>query len=354
MLSKLKKYYREAYAMGHYPGVLDSISGGRRKLIYYGYLGDGNLGDEMVFWAAREVFKDFDLIPIKRLMPLEYLKFKSDPSRVVGVVLGGGTLFNALPALLLTPFADAGLPFFVHGTGVKEGYERGGWEFLQKVDLFGGVRGKRSEEKLVGTLDLPIIGDAALALRTRFRTDNFASGRKRVILNFGQHYMSELPEGFVDVCVEFITSNKEYDFTFVPFFDTDFQLGNLLKKRAPQLEVVPIPRTCEELSAILVRGILCIGQRLHFVVAAAMCERPCVSISYEDKHLDFLESVGLTDCSISLNEVTVQTMSGLLERPPEPDFPRVRDRISRFLDSQEKMAADFIEATKSRTAPVSS
>ena len=73
-LRSLAKYHEEAYQLGHFPS-LTSLLGKQKIYAYYGFLGDRNFGDELVYEAAKRLFHPAILLPIKRRMPAELALF---------------------------------------------------------------------------------------------------------------------------------------------------------------------------------------------------------------------------------------------------------------------------------------
>ncbi|MFN3380715.1 MAG: hypothetical protein ACK41O_14765, partial [Runella zeae] len=63
---KIKSYIVEAYLLNHYPSLLSFLLTKKQILVYYGFLGDKNFGDELVYESAKILFCDFMLIPYKK------------------------------------------------------------------------------------------------------------------------------------------------------------------------------------------------------------------------------------------------------------------------------------------------
>src|SRR3954468_21121507 len=94
---KIKSFYREAYSLGHFPAFLELLTTKKRCIVYYGFLGDQNFGDELVFEASKKLFDNSILIPYKKRMPLLIKLFCNFfISKIDGVLIGGGTLIGPI------------------------------------------------------------------------------------------------------------------------------------------------------------------------------------------------------------------------------------------------------------------
>ena len=95
LIKKLKIFYKEAYQLEHFPSFIKILFTNTKIFIYYGFLGDGNFGDELVFEASKELFKPHILLPYKKRMPIILKLFAHlFISKIAGVIVGGGTLIG--------------------------------------------------------------------------------------------------------------------------------------------------------------------------------------------------------------------------------------------------------------------
>ena len=292
------------------------------RVKYIGWCGHGNLGDEALFAA------------IKQLMPSLAFDVACESSAGPppdAVLLGGGTLIRAEHYRRSAQKGiDANIPVFSFGTGV--GVERGfladGRADYQEVMVRWGetlnrlesvtVRGPQSQRLLVRLgVGLRIIGDPALVLGTR--PGDAASGSKP-----GGHGTIGINAGYIST----------------PFGDWDqikraiFGVAEALARKGFPLEFPPMRRA--GLPALLV-GSRCtrdtrvawisrctprrskrissysslVGMRLHALVLAAAHGVPFVGIAYRGRVLDFCESIDALELAI---EPGLATTSSLLER----------------------------------------
>src|SRR3954468_17291416 len=95
LLHKIRSYYKIAYTMDHFPSIIKLLLTNKKIFAYYGFLGDGNFGDELVFESCKKLFNPHILVPLRKRMPLSMILFtRIFKNRFSGIVIGGGTLFN--------------------------------------------------------------------------------------------------------------------------------------------------------------------------------------------------------------------------------------------------------------------
>ena len=170
LIHKAKNFYQQAYTTGHFPPVRQLFFGEQKVFAYYGFLGDRNFGDELVFESAKKLFYPNILLPVRRKMPLlQAFYAKACKGRIAGLVVGGGTLIGPLwEREFFESLVELAKPVYVHGTGVRENIERSdGWKHMLSGKVYGGVRGPHSAENLGEIFrQVLITGDAAFASGT--------------------------------------------------------------------------------------------------------------------------------------------------------------------------------------------
>ncbi len=305
-LSKFKTFYREAYLLGHFPSVIKLLFTRKKIFGYYGFLGDQNFGDELVFEAAKNLFAPHLLIPFKKRMPLfHHLFFMFFNSKISGLVIGGGTLigkkfrfFDEFFKLLASE-----KPIFFHGTGVRESlvYHKGWGEILKK-ESYGGIRGPLSREKLKTMgIGARIVGDAAFSLVNSEQISNSQKKSKNVLINFGTHIAFEgETKSRIEIkkFIEYLLK-KGYEVQYLPFHKIDLQLGIDLKKSFPQISLLEIPVNYSKALNIFENSRFAVGERLHFNIMASIAGCHFLSVNYGDKHEDFLASLNMPQCGFN-------------------------------------------------------
>jgi polysaccharide pyruvyl transferase WcaK-like protein len=274
----------------------------KKKLIYYGFLGDGNFGDELVFMATKKLFKDCVIIPYQRHMPIFtklYCKLFKDS--MYGVIIGGGTLIRGFSAdkTYYKKLISMGKPIFYHGTGVDEELmDKTFWPSLLNSNHYGGVRGLQSQRLLEKLgFNFNYIGDAALCLEGKVTA---VKKRKQIIVNLGTHnVMQELLYSRSQI-IKFLNSDtvKDYSIAYLPLHSIDYDLGKMLKLDIPRLEILDIAESYQDTLNILAEAEFSIGERLHFVVLSVLARTNFISINYHHKHVDFLNSIDLSNLGL--------------------------------------------------------
>jgi polysaccharide pyruvyl transferase WcaK-like protein len=314
LLQKLNKYYKEAYTLGHFPSASALVSG-RRKFAYYGFLGDGNYGDELVFDATRLIFAPDVLIPIRRTMPPAFALFaKMTPEKFSGIVVGGGTIIG--PSFYeheyFLKLAAMGKPVYMHGSGVyKVSTWHESWKSLLKKPAFGGVRGPQSRATFAEHQpQVREVGDAAFAYFDRSAVRVPGSQSKTVLINLGTHKAFEGIENSRAVFEQFLAhlDASGGEIHFLPCHANDIELAEKLKKRFPAIRVLDIPKDLAEASGHFRNAAFAIGERLHFVATAIMTGCPFLSINYAKKHADLLASVQLAQAGVVPAEATTDRL----------------------------------------------
>jgi hypothetical protein len=249
IIKKVSQYIQEAYRMGHFPSTGELL--GKNKIYaYYGFLGDGNFGDELVYEAAKKLFYPDILVPVRRRMPAHVAVFAHRfPDRFFGVIIGGGTLIG--PSLnsrtLFGNLINSGKPIYMHGTGLhKMAKWNTGWKPLLKGKIYGGIRGPLSVAIMSEfRQDIKIAGDAAFILHGEEDKRNNETERKTVLINCGAHDDFDKIRDSRAALDKFVTNlcNSGADVQFLPCFSGDIELGLELKRQNPSLTVLDIPMT---------------------------------------------------------------------------------------------------------------
>lgn len=343
---KLKRYVQEAYRCDHFPSTWNALTSEKPKLAYFGFLGDKNLGDEMVYWGARKLFHNCVLIPVKRRSPAGILLATQNPSKFFdGIVQGGGTLINHKSwAPDRDNLFNSGLPIFVHGSGVLNEKPNSQWSVLQR-NTYGGLRGPRSGSWLSKTASLPTIGDAAFALDIRSQR---CQNPGRVLINLGTHKHNDLGhlQAIEDTLVQFADRVVESGLepAFLPFHQIDWMIGQRMHQRNSAIALLDQPTSVDEINQQFADAAFAVGERLHFVIAAALSHCPFLSINYASKHVDFLSSVNLEENGVSPDQFDLERVTAAFEeRTSSLDKEPAFSRFDEFRQLQRSQATKFLE-----------
>jgi hypothetical protein len=348
LLKKITAYIADAYLTEHFPSFWAAAFGKKPLLAYYGFLGDRNFGDELVFHSAQSLFKQATLMPIRRRMPIHFLLLiRLFPAQIKGIVIGGGTLIGPIwERAFFQGLVNKGRPVFVHGTGVRTMIdERNAWQKMLSGSVFGGVRGPRSAERIREILPMGVIGDAAFVMyqgEVRAPLEN----EIRVLINLGVHEDYEgkdIARSAIRDLVNLLLTDG-YAVEFLPCHAIDLDLGKELQSKFPALTVHKIPATFDEALSIFQHVNFALGERLHFTVMAILAGCPFQSINYADKHRDLLSSLSLSHAGGNPGDLTFETLRGVFDNAPDFDWGESRKTLSSLKDLQTKEARRFLEA----------
>jgi polysaccharide pyruvyl transferase WcaK-like protein len=304
-----------------------ALSRTKPLLTYLGWLGFQNMGDEALYLAFRD-----ELFPNALLQPhddFSLLSILSGFSNERLNVLGGGTLINVDPYLLaLEKIRARGERYVVWGTGVAdldfwskhpEHSDRGNserWLSVLRDAEYIGVRGPRSAAWLTenGISGVEVIGDPALSIRPAAK--KVQGGRRILGINLGSHDpVSGGQDGVFQAVVALIRHALQRGF-IVQYFALhaiDAVLGHTLKTTIPEegFEVLPFNASVAETMQQLAGFDFVVGQRLHATILACAQGVPNLSLSYQPKCLDFLESIKQAALALPTDAIT---STALIER----------------------------------------
>jgi hypothetical protein len=349
LIHKVATYYKVAYRTNHFPSSRRLLAGKQNIFAYYGFLGDGNFGDELVFDSARRLFHPHLLLPVRNRMPLHLAAFaRFCRARFSGLVVGGGTLIGPLwNPEFFESLAEHRVPVYVHGTGVRSTIEcQGGWKHILDGQFYGGVRGPRSVENLSAIHpDAPIAGDAAFALLNA-EPDSEPQSKNGILINCGSHngypgddHARKAMKGFIaDACKRGVAVK------FLPLHVLDLAIAQVLSKEFPRIKVLEIPGSFEQASQHFRRAQFAVGERLHFTVTSILSGCPFLSINYSDKHEDLLASIGLSSAGVRPDQISTAQIITAFDRTEMFDWPTMFRRIGELKTFQEKQAKAFIRA----------
>lgn len=329
---KLKIYFSRAYLLGHYPSIFKIHFSKKKRILYYGFLGDRNFGDEMVYLAAKVLFSDCLLIPYLRHMPVLIKVYcKLFPNSIDGIIIGGGTIIRAFSSdkNYFKKVSAMGKPIFFHGTGVDEHVmDKSFWLSFISSNAYGGLRGAKSQQGLEKNgFHFKQIGDAALYLDRGLQNE---TRQKIIVINFGTHnVLYELSHSRSQI-IQFLKSEKvkDYKLVYVPLHVKDVKLGCALKLEIKHLELLSLADSYEELLELMKTADFCIGERLHFTVMSVLANTNFISVNYDQKHADFLESLHLEKFGFSAFDINTKVIERIFERKSEMiDWSKVNTKI---------------------------
>jgi len=349
LIHKIKNFYKIAYQMGHYPSLSTVLFSRKKVFVYYGFLGDNNYGDELVYEATKALFKEHTLLPVRRQMPFSLRFFLNNKkSKIAGIVIGGGTLIGPFwEPEYFASLIQLGKRVYVHGTGVHKVIDQQQpWRQLLEKTIAGGVRGPLSVENVaVVKKPMNIAGDAAFAI---FSDKSFVTRKdnKNVLINLGTHADYVGQEYFRKEFDQFIgfLLKQGYNVLYLPFHEVDVELGEMLIGKFPQIRMLKQPNGFNECAVLFADCAFAIGERLHFTVMAIMTKSPFISINYAKKHEDLLLSLSIPEIGLLPAEASHEKMIAAFNSREDFDWEATRQKMIGYRDFQLKEAADYISA----------
>jgi hypothetical protein len=349
IIQKLLKFYKSAYKMGHFPGLFEVFYTNKKVFAYYGYLGDNNFGDELVFEAAKKIFEPSILLPVRKFMPLSLRVFCFlFKSKFSGVVIGGGTLIGPFwEQQFFLSLMKLNKKVYVHGTGVHKHIDCAQeWGRVFRNDIYGGVRGYLSRANLAPIYpDVKIMGDAAFAFFERTYWNPKKTEQKNVLLNIGTHFDYEGQDFSRKELRKFIKTliAEGYTVKFLPLHLIDKKLGIQLKSEFPDMMLVDQPDNFINALQLFQDCSFAVGERLHFTVMAVLGKVPFISLNYGKKHEDLLNSVELSHAGLTPEEFSVSKLTDLFHTRSAFNWGSAENIIESLKDLQVIEAEAFVK-----------
>lgn len=348
LTNKIINYYNIAYRTDHFPSWSELFFTRKKVFAYYGFLGDKNFGDELVYESARKLFHPHLLLPVRKQMPLYVKLYKRYyKHKISGLVIGGGTLIGPLwEREFFESLVANEIPVYVHGTGVHEKIAcADGWKNILKSKVYGGVRGPLSIKNLQPLFSAQIAGDAAFGI---FETAAMADKKisKKILINIGTHQQfsgQDKSRVYFEQFIEHLLNNG-YDLSFLPLHSIDVEAGNELRKKFPAIHMLHVPEKFEETVSIFRDYTFAIGERLHFVVMAMLTGTPFISVNYAKKHEDLLESVQLSKAGLQPENVSLEKLIEAFNNRQQFNWKETTSQITRLKEIQLAEQKKFIAA----------
>lgn len=331
------------------------------RLVYLGYLGVNNIGDEVCYEAFLQAIKKwsngahtvfpFPFMSKKTLK--DYYKIKPFD----GVILGGGSLLqgNVFIDLALEAI-DMKLPLYCYGTGIdyfseetvasfqKNTFAFNGSTFhnkpldRQKIKkiveyaTFTGLRGPLTLEYIrtlqAASLRYAVIGDSGMVFtppKTNYIESKYLQSntkKKWIAVNWGTtknvlfgYNEAQVKEQLVKSC-EYL-QKLGYLLVIFPMWDKDQPECKTLHQRLTKSgEAVLIPEVCtaSQIYHFLARCEFSINLKLHANVLSASSGTPFIQLAYRSKGVDFAASIQQLEYTILTS--TTSLLSFVKEKEP--------------------------------------
>ncbi|BFT74318.1 polysaccharide pyruvyl transferase family protein [Paenibacillus sp. P36] len=355
-----------------------------RKVFYVGWIGFGNIGDDLmwdVFRESADLLMPEQTITVVPSMPGVSLQDVADYDVVV---LGGGSLLIPGYVDVLHHALKQGKQVAVWGSGVdwitkkdmlsllsgdtgKIQYQatpehRKMLKNISQNAIFSGVRGPLTK-KLLEYLDVDadrfiVSGDPGVLLRSDdleppINTKMWPSNEKVVGINWGTSYNriyggqeEHVENQLAEACKMWIQAGYKLYLYYV--WNPDREALTRLADKIGSTEAVRIaPKvySAQALMRIMKRCAFTVNFKLHANVMSAAAEVPFIALGYRMKTFDFVESIGLHSSVVSTDEERLaekleQTSSHILENW-KLDRHRLQANIAAY---QTSLRSPFLQA----------
>lgn len=290
-----------------------------RRAAYLGWLGHGNLGDELLYQAFRQAFAPVEILPAIRHRTGAAVQKLLDRRLYDASFLGGGTLINTPRHTAFRELLRSYPPGIVFGAGVKdpEQWARWGqestlpkWLPVLRDCAFVGVRGPLSAALLQeqGLKGLRVIGDPAFLFADPMPPRK--EGRKVLGLNAGVsrgYVMGGEPQVLERLAAFAAQAAREgWRVRLMSVWPPDDDYLEELGRKAGLLEpaVYRAHQQPERLWSWLREVDVFVGEKLHASVMALCSGTPTVMLEYQAKCRDAMLSLGLGHYSLSTETLT--------------------------------------------------
>jgi hypothetical protein len=291
---------------------------------YLGWIGNDNLGDEILYEAHKKLFSKLNIYYIE---PIKFLKlYKLLIKRQIFNIgiLGGGTLINQADRWLNETklFNSNHIPLFCFGTGVASStfwskqkertWENNikNWVEILSTFKFVGVRGPYSLMTLQkhGLKNIVVVGDTALSLApntykkrelTKVIGINFGSFKDVPIMGDRHKYINELAK-LINKLIQ-----QGYTIHLLPIWKSDIksnkELKRLINDKSCLLEI-NYNNYSKYVESVLKCDIF-LGQKLHSTIISTMHRVPSIMLEYDPKCRDYMASIDMEKYVIGIPEI---------------------------------------------------
>lgn len=324
------------------------------RALYYGWLGNRNLGDETLFHVNQLLFDGISLYTrgslLSRLFPLK------------ACILGGGTYINEKGSAASFIEIQQKMPLLVFGAGVQNpafwsslpGYvdARGDWNRILEQCPFVTVRGPHSIRTLEeqGFRGASIAGDPVLSLA---QPRPMAKGDVRIGVNFGS--TQDLLWGQSDrKTLEFFNDllrhlkTEGYRVSLFSVCPTDTETMRKTEE-ARGLDMHVHYRYSGAVLNYFNKIDIFVGMKLHSVVLAHCAYTPSLMIEYRPKCADYMASMGLEAYNVRCDRAVAYDAASLVERMRQESGhhqEHLFQRITHYREIQENTVREMTRYLK--------
>ena len=354
----------------------------KKKILYYGWLGHKNIGDEAVYLANKLLFSEYDLVTNYEdenanttllggctMLPGEFRRKegsrirKSRLNYAIGMGIQDPDFFRFLGRFETRPLTarrrlkvPAGKiggamrlidnklnnPLKLYDCFTDYDYE--------KIRNFGfnriGVRGPRSQE-ILAQYGIPstIVGDTALYLKpTEY---NYEKNYKIAICIRDKGMKWEESKNYLKEIISFCNSlSDDYRFVILPIYPPDVKINKTISGKINNSKILDFSDNVN-INGLLDEITTCdlmIGEKLHSNVLSACCHVPFISIEYDPKSTDFVKTLELEMLNIRIGRVSEEKLDSLFHEIINND--KILNKLKSNVEKLRTKLEEFAESIK--------
>lgn len=353
-----------------------------KKILYLGWIGYGNIGDDLLFDVFRKMVSDISPdIVVNYYCPFTNKNINLKDYDLV--VLGGGSLLGKHTESSTSPFvlyslkvAQEGIPLAIWGSGIDVRTREYADNFLnsyigKKKDATlssnpyyktlidyskaTGVRGNLT--KYIINMDkVKIIGDPGIIFDKVFPNipdfqdfDYIMPSNKLVLVNWGTSFnriLGENEEALREEVKKVIKSliNHGYEIVIYPVWGKDIEPCKNLANEFMGKKVRSIDKlyTVYEIISLIKKCRFTINFKLHANILSMAYKKPFICLSYGLKGYDFCDSIDSTKLCIPTDKVKADDILDKINYI-RLNYRDLQNKYNKFINIYYKKHLDFID-----------
>lgn len=356
LITKLKEYEPEDI----------TSKTGQKSILYLGWLGQGNIGDDVLFEIFNHLFNKYNrLTDNVKIHPFSLNSKNLNLTSYDLIVLGGGSLLHLPYWLNICKEAiKLNIPVVSWGTGIDGFYKN---EHIDNIALspqtieqyrnvieqfkYLSVRGPFTKNALINSgikNEIYEIGDPALLYETEMINKiPEIKNRKNILINWGtshnnvfgknEKYIEELLVKVVKTLIR-----NGYTITVYPIWNEDIEPVKQLVNKINNKNCIGISEVYNalRLQNMINESYLTINLKLHANILSASGNVPFISLAYRGKCIDFAKSVDCLEYAVPTDELSHEKILNLITDIEE----NYQNIIIRLKKSKEKYHVKLLES----------
>jgi polysaccharide pyruvyl transferase WcaK-like protein len=353
-----------------------------KKILYLGWLGYGNIGDDLLYDVFRKMISNIS----PEIIVNYYCPFsnkKVDLKYYDLVVLGGGSLLGKHTESSASPFvlyslkvAQQGIPIAIWGSGIdvrtrdytdktlndytekRNNMTVGSnpyYKSLMEYSIASGVRGNLTKY-IINSEKVETIGDPGIIFDKVFpKIPNFQDfndilpSKKLVLVNWGTSFnriLGENEEAIKEELKKVISSllNSGYEIVIYPVWGKDIDACKNLANDFIGKKVRCIDKLYNvyQIVSLIKKCRFTINFKLHANILSMAYKKPFICLSYGLKGYDFCDSINSTKLCIPTDKVKAESILEKIQYI-RLNYKDLQSRYNKFINIYYKKHLDFIK-----------